>query len=92
MKSRDFSASDSGKIWKIFGTDYKEMTKKILAAADLAGRIGDKKARIGIKPNLVVASPAQFGATTHPEVVAGIIEYLNTACRLSTHRRKNGTK
>ncbi|MEE1164747.1 MAG: DUF362 domain-containing protein [Lachnospiraceae bacterium] len=76
MKSRDFSASDSGKIWKIFGTDYKEMTKKILAAADLAGRIGDKKTRIGIKPNLVVASPAQFGATTHPEVVAGIIEYL----------------
>ena len=75
VKTRDISGS-SGKIWKIFGTDYKEMTKKILAAADLAGRIGDKKARIGIKPNLVVASPAQFGATTHPEVVAGIIEYL----------------
>ena len=75
MKTRDNSGS-SNKIWKIFGTDYKEMTKKILAAADLAGRIGDKKTRIGIKPNLVVASPAQFGATTHPEVVAGIIEYL----------------
>ncbi len=75
MKTRDNSGS-SNKIWKIFGTDYKEMTKKILAAADLAGRIGNKKARIGIKPNLVVASPAQFGATTHPEVVAGIIEYL----------------
>ena len=64
------------RIWKIYGTDYKEMTKKILAAADLAVRIGDRKTRIGIKPNLVVASPAQFGATTHPEVVAGIIEYL----------------
>lgn len=75
MKTRDIFGSSS-KIWKIFGTDYKEMTKKILAAADLAGRIGDKKTRIGIKPNLVVASPAQFGATTHPEVVAGIIEYL----------------
>ena len=75
MKTRDNSGS-SNKIWKIFGTDDKEMTKKILAAADLAGRIGNKKARIGIKPNLVVASPAQFGATTHPEVVAGIIEYL----------------
>ena len=75
MKTRDIFGSSS-KIWKIFGTDYKEMTKKILAAADLAGRIGNKKARIGIKPNLVVASPAQFGATTHPEVVAGIIEYL----------------
>ena len=70
------TADRDKKIWKIFGTDYKEMTKKILAAADLAARIGDKKARIGIKPNLVVASPAQFGGTTHPEVVAGIIEYL----------------
>ncbi len=74
-KNRKNPGSDN-RIWKIYGTDYKEMTKKILAAADLAGRIGDKKARIGIKPNLVVASPAQFGATTHTEVVAGIIEYL----------------
>ena len=64
------------RIWKIYGTEYKEITKTILAAADLAGRIGDRQARIGIKPNLVVASPAQFGGTTHPEVVAGIIEYL----------------
>ncbi len=67
---------DDHRIWKIHGTDYKEMTKKILAAADLAGRIGDRGLRIGIKPNLVVASPAEFGGTTHPEVVAGIIEYL----------------
>lgn len=70
------SPDDTNRIWKIYGTDYKEMTKKVLAASNLAGRIGDKKARIGIKPNLVVASPAQFGGTTHTEVVAGIIEYL----------------
>ena len=70
------SGKDDRKIWKIYGTDYKEMTKKILAAADLAGRIGDRGRRVGIKPNLVVASPAQFGGTTHPEVIAGIIEYL----------------
>ena len=31
---------------------------------------------IAIKPNLVTPSPASFGATTHPEVVAGIIEFL----------------
>ena len=67
---------DANRIWKIYGTDYKEMTKKILAASNLADRIGDREARIGIKPNLVVASPAQFGGTTHTEVVAGIIEYL----------------
>ena len=70
------AAASDHRIWKIYGTNYKEMTKKVLAAADLAGRIGTRSARIGIKPNLVVASPAQFGGTTHPEVVAGIIEYL----------------
>ena len=62
-------------IWKIYGTDYKEMTKRLLSEADLFARIGARK-RIGIKPNLVTPSPASFGATTHPEVVAGIIEYL----------------
>lgn len=76
-KAKPGSSPDgSNRIWKIYGTDYKEMTKKVLAASNLADRIGDKKTRIGIKPNLVVASPAQFGATTHTEVVAGIIEYL----------------
>ncbi|MDO5132956.1 MAG: DUF362 domain-containing protein [Eubacteriales bacterium] len=67
---------DACRIWKIYGTEYKEMTRTLLAAADLAGRIGDRKLRVGIKPNLVVASPAEFGGTTHPEVVAGIVEYL----------------
>ncbi|MDO4491015.1 MAG: DUF362 domain-containing protein [Lachnospiraceae bacterium] len=63
-------------IWKIYGTDYKEMTKRLLEATDLAGEIGDKDKRIGIKPNLVSPSTADWGATTHPEIVAGIIEYL----------------
>ena len=63
-------------IWKLYGTEYKEMTRELLSKTDLASLIGDKKKRIGIKPNLVVASPAEFGATTHPEVVAGIVEYL----------------
>lgn len=31
---------------------------------------------IGIKPNLVCASPAEEGATTHPEIIEGIIIYL----------------
>ena len=63
-------------IWKIYGTDYKAMTISLLEETDLAQRIQDRKLRIGIKPNLVVPSPAEFGATTHPEIVAGIIEYL----------------
>ena len=32
--------------------------------------------RIGIKPNLVAPMEAYWGGTTHPEVVAGIVEYL----------------
>jgi len=35
-----------------------------------------KDARIGIKPNLVCAKPASEGATTHPEIVEGILVYL----------------
>ncbi len=67
---------EKNEIIKIYGTDYKEMTKTLLAQADLASLIPSEKTRIGIKPNLNVTQPAEFGATTHPEVVAGIIEYL----------------
>lgn len=101
--------SGRNRIWKIYGTDYKEITKRLLEEADLEGEIRRKcglpkgsgaacseappgntdgikapacrkesggQPLIGIKPNLVTPSPAEFGATTHPEVVAGIIEYL----------------
>lgn len=69
-------------ILKIYGTEYKEMTKRLLAEADLIGRIPSLDCRIGIKPNLVSPSPASYGATTHPEIVAGIIEYLQEhGCR-----------
>ena len=63
-------------ILKIYGTDYKEMTKLLLTEAELESRIPAKNARIGIKPNLVAPSEASWGVTTHPEIVAGIIEYL----------------
>lgn len=69
-------------ILKIYGTDYKDMTVRLLTQADLLSHIIDKNWRIGIKPNLVSPSPASYGATTHPEVVAGIIEYLQAGgCR-----------
>lgn len=63
-------------ILKAYGTDYKEMTIELLKESALSDIIGDRERRIGIKPNLVSPSPASFGATTHPEVVSGIIEYL----------------
>lgn len=70
-------------IIKTYGTDYTRMTVELLNAADLAGDIIQKSAiscsniRIGIKPNLVSCTPASYGATTHPEIVRGIIEYLH---------------
>ena len=66
-------------ILKIYGTAYEEMTYELLARADLASLIGDRNMRIGIKPNLVCPSPADFGATTHPQVVEGIIRYVTMA-------------
>ena len=58
------------------GTQYKEMTKDLLTKCNLTLQIPDADTQIGIKPNLVSPSEASWGATTHPEIVAGIIEYL----------------
>ena len=63
----------------IHGTDYKEMAKKVMESADVASDIGDKKKKIALKPNLVVARDASSGATTHKELLAGVIEYLQQA-------------
>jgi uncharacterized protein (DUF362 family) len=38
----------------------------------------EQSARIGIKPNLVVAEPSSSGATTTPQLVAGVIEYFQS--------------
>lgn len=61
----------------IYGNDPKPMAKEILGFIKPEEEIG-KNAMIGIKPNLVVAKPSGSGATTSPELVAGIIEYLNS--------------
>lgn len=60
----------------IYGTDYKSMTINLLEKANLKERIPARGSRVGIKPNLVSPSEASWGATTHPEVVEGIITYL----------------
>lgn len=78
-KTRKYERRDGMKlnqILKIYGTNYREMTIRLLEEADLKSRIPGKTCRIGIKPNLVAPTPASYGGTTHPEVVAGIIEYL----------------
>ena len=44
---------ENNEILVIYGNEYEKMTRELLEAADLAGRIGDRGKRIGIKPNLV---------------------------------------
>lgn len=67
---------EKNQIFMIHGTDYADMTCRILAASGLEALVPERHARIGIKPNLVVAAKAEGGATTHPEIVEGVIRYL----------------
>ena len=67
---------NKNEILKAYGKEYKDMTKRLLEKSGLCDEIPGQQTRIGIKPNLLAPTPAKFGATTHPEVVAGIIEYL----------------
>ncbi len=66
--------SDSA-ISVIYGSDWTAMTKRLLDQAGIAAAIPQGTA-IAVKPNLVVSRPAAGGATTHPEIVAGLLEYL----------------
>jgi uncharacterized protein (DUF362 family) len=67
---------EKNEILVIYGNDISGMAISLACQANLAGLIGDRGRRIGIKPNLVVARPASGGATTHPEIAAGLISYL----------------
>ena len=59
----------------IYGTNVTEMTY-VLLRETVAGNRFKTGMNVVIKPNLVVAKPASEGATTHPEVVEGIILFL----------------
>lgn len=66
-------------ILKVYGRDYVSMTRFILEKSGLYEDIIKKGCRdkiIGLKPNLVNNSHPSNGATTHGEVIRGIIEYL----------------
>ncbi|MDR2932871.1 MAG: DUF362 domain-containing protein [Oscillospiraceae bacterium] len=62
-------------IYINYGTHMQDMTYALMEAADIAAELRPDM-RVCIKPNLVVARPADGGATTHPEIVEGIIRYL----------------
>ena len=58
-----------------YGSDYVKNTFDTLAASDISSYLKAGFA-VSIKPNLVVSHPAGEGATTHPEVVEGLILFL----------------
>ena len=68
---------EKNEIYVIYGKDIEAMTIRLADEANLVGLIGgDRGKRIGLKPNLVTPKPASGGATTHPEIAAGLIRYL----------------
>lgn len=62
-------------IYEIFGRDAHAMTISLMDAADVAAAI-PQNASIVLKPNLVLESAPEEGATTHSEVLSGCLEYL----------------
>lgn len=65
------------KIYVSYGNNPKDMIKEVLSKVKIERDIR-KEALIGIKPNLVVAKPSTSGATTSPELLAAVIEYLKS--------------
>ena len=63
-------------IFHIYGTNGFEMTQSLLKAIELEKLIPSRSSTIALKPNLVIAATPEGGATTHPEIVIAIIEYL----------------
>ena len=58
-----------------YGKDIEKSTTDALVASDI-GEYMKRGMRVSIKPNLVVPGPSGMGATTHTEVVSGIIRFL----------------
>lgn len=63
------------KIYQIYGRDAHEMTLRLLEASDAIARV-PSGGSVALKPNLVVAGTPESGATTHPGVLSGCIEYF----------------
>ncbi len=67
------------KIYVMYGQDAESMALAIMkkmAVADELDGLGKERPLVGIKPNLVVAQRAEWGATTEPGLVRGVIKYL----------------
>jgi uncharacterized protein (DUF362 family) len=63
------------KIWVNYSSELFRGTMEVLKASNL-NELVKPNMKVSIKPNLVLAKVASQGATTHPEIVEGIICYL----------------
>ncbi len=64
-------------IYVTHGRDAECMTRELLNSVDVCSLVGSNKdAYIGLKPNLVNATPSTEGATTTPLIVHTIAKYL----------------
>ena len=64
-----------GRIYQIYGHDAHAMTLELLEAANAVSLV-PSGGSVALKPNLVVAGTPESGATTHPGVLSGAIEYF----------------
>jgi len=70
---------DSEKIYVIYGQNPEEMVLSLLDSIGLAediATLSKKRPLIAIKPNLVVPQISEWGATTSPLLVKGVVRYL----------------
>lgn len=73
----------------LYGKNIRDMAEEACRLAGLSDMIlkkcGSHRAFIALKPNLLGPIPAEEGATTHPEIVEGVISYLRGRgfCNLS---------
>ena len=70
---------EKNELCVMHGKEYAKMACALMEKCDVKSMIPSKTARIGIKPNLLGQIMASEGGTTHPEVVEGIICYLQEA-------------
>lgn len=66
---------DNKQILINYGDQAKVMIKKLLAEIEIEAEL-ERDDLIALKPNLINATKSEQGATTDPEIVRGIIEYL----------------
>jgi uncharacterized protein (DUF362 family) len=59
-----------------YGSDSVAMTRNLLDAIGMETLVPDRHASIALKPNLVVATRPEGGATTHPSIIETTIAYL----------------